>query len=151
MQERWLQLHLAFAPFGTLLVTWLLSLAVGAWQWGMRDNLELAGQLMPMGAACYAAVILVIERIGRMFWALAQREKDKEKWREEGREKGREEGREKGREEGREKGREDERTRIERELSEQGIEIPPEAIRIIRSSLPGSVRSGRTQGQPTDE
>ena len=81
---------------------------------------------MPMGAACYAAVILVIERAGRMFWALAQRQKDIDKWRKEG--------------------REDERTRIERELVEQGIEVPPEAIQIIRSSLAGSRQGRATQG-----
>ena len=85
---------------------------------------------MPMGAACYAAVILVIERAGRMFWALAQRQKDIDKWRKEGREAG----------------REDERTRIERELAEQGIEVPPEAIQIIRSSLAGSGQARDTQG-----
>ncbi len=89
---------------------------------------------MPMGAACYAAVILVIERAGRMFWALAQRQKDIDKWRKE------------GREEGWEEGREDERTRIERELVEQGIEVPPEAIQIIRSSLAGSGQGRDTQG-----
>ncbi len=81
---------------------------------------------MPMGAACYAAVILVIERAGRMFWALAQRQKDIDKWRKEGREEG--------------------RTRIERELVEQGIEVPPEAIQIIRSSLAGSGQGRATQG-----
>ena len=60
---------------------------------------------MPMGAACYAAVIVVIERTGRMFWALAQIKKDRERFREEGREEG----------------RENERARIERELPERGI------------------------------
>ena len=126
MQERWLRLHLAFAPFGTILVTWLLSLAVGAWQWNIRENLELAGQLMPMGAACYAAVILVIERLGRMFWTLAQIKKDRERFRREGLELG----------------REDERARIERDLAERGIEVPPEAIEIIRSPVNGLSRNG---------
>ena len=87
---------------------------------------------MPMGAACYAAAILVIERLGKMFWTLTQIEKDRERFRKEGREQ--------GREEGREEGREDERARIERELEEQGIALPPEAIQIIRSSLTDSAR-----------
>jgi len=150
VEERWFRLHLAFAPFGTILVTWLLSLGVGAWQWGIRDNLGLAGQLMPMGAACYAAAIVVIERTGRMFWAFTQIKKDRERFRreglelgrEEGLELGREEGLELGREEGLELGREDERTRIERELAERGIELSPEAIEIIRSPVNGSSRNG---------
>ncbi len=85
-----------------------------------------------------------------MFWALAQIKKDRERFREEGLELGREEGREQGREEGREQGREeglelgreDERTRIEQELAERGIEVPPEAIEIIRSPVNGSSRNG---------
>ena len=81
-----------------------------------------------------------------MFWALAQIKKDRERFRREGLELGREEGLELGREEGREEGlelgREDERTRIERELAERGIELSPEAIEIIRSPVNGSSRNG---------
>ena len=73
-----------------------------------------------------------------MFWALAQIKKDRERFRREGLELGREE----GREEGLELGREDERTRIERQLAERGIEVPPEAIEIIRSPVNGSGRNG---------
>lgn len=76
-----------------------------------------------------------------MFWALAQIKKDRERFRREGLELGREE----GLEEGFELGREDERTRIERELTERGIEIPPEAIEIIRSPVNGSSRNGDTK------
>ena len=61
-----------------------------------------------------------------MFWALAQIKKDRERFRREGREEG----------------REDERARIERELTEQGIEVSPEAIEIIRSPVNGSSRNG---------
>ena len=81
-----------------------------------------------------------------MFWALAQIKKDRERFRNEGLELGREEGLELGREEGREEGlelgRENERARIERELAERGIEVPPEAIEIIRAPLNGSNRNG---------
>lgn len=69
-----------------------------------------------------------------MFWALAQIKKDRERFRREGLEL--------GREEGLELGREDERTRIERELAERGIELSPEAIEIIRSPVNGSSRNG---------
>ena len=65
-----------------------------------------------------------------MFWAMAQIKKDRERFRREGLELGREQG------------REDERTRIERQLAERGIEIPPEAIEIIRSPVNGSSRNG---------
>ena len=83
-----------------------------------------------------------------IFWALAQRKKDKEKieaaaraagmaqgleegmaqGREEGMAQGREEGREEGMAQGREEGREEERDRIVREMSEHGIEVPPEIL-----------------------
>ena len=146
VQERWLRLHLAFAPYGSLLVTWLITLGVGAWQWNNRDNLAMAGQMIPLGATCYAGLIVLIERAARMFWALAQREKDRARWREEalkegreeGLEKGREKGLEEGREEGLEEGRENERTRIVRELAAQGIALPPEALDIIRSTHNGN-------------
>ena len=112
-----------------------------------------------MGAACYAALIVLIERSVKMFWALAQREKDRQRWREEalkegrevgremglemGLEMGREEGLEMGREEGREEGREDERSRIEKQLAAQGIAVPPEALEIIRSTHNGNGGSPR--------
>ena len=97
---------------------------------------------MPLGAACYAAAILVIERTAKMFWALAQREKERNKWREEalkeGLEQGLKQGTARGIEEGREIGREDERARIQRELAAEGIELPPEALKIIRSPHAGN-------------
>lgn len=80
-----------------------------------------------------------------MFWAMAQIKKDRERFRREGLELGREQGLELGREEGREEGRENERARIERELAERGIKIPPEAIEIIRSPVNGSSRNGGTR------
>ena len=96
-----------------------------------------------MGAACYAALIVLIERSVKMFWALAQREKDRQRWREEALKEGREVGLEMGREEGREEGREDERSRIERQLAAQGIAVPPEALEIIRSTHNGNGGSPR--------
>ena len=64
-----------------------------------------------------------------MFWAMAQIKKDRERFRREGLEEG----------------REGERARIERELAERGIVVPPEAIEIIRSPLNGSSRNGGAQ------
>ena len=122
LSENWLQLHLALVPLGTLAVTWLIWLSGGdGWLWwSSRDNSEQMGQIVPLGAVVYGSLIFAIERLGRMFWALAQREKDIER----GRQKGREEGIEKGKEEGIEKGREE----VIRELVEQGVDLPPEIL-----------------------
>ena len=78
-----------------------------------------------------------------MFWALAQREKDIER----GREKGREEGREKGREEGREE-RDKEIERSLQDLAKQGVEIPPEVIRVITGESLGSHGGAPLRGAP---
>ena len=66
-----------------------------------------------MGAVVYGSLIFVMERTGRMFWAIAQREKDIEKGREEGREQGREEGRDE----------------LLRDLLERNVDLPPEILR----------------------
>ena len=91
--EKWKTVHLALAPFGVILVTWLLTLSAGAWRWNNRDDLDLAGTLAPLAAAVYGAIVLTIEGGIRVFWALAQIEKDRKTFRAEGREEGREEGR----------------------------------------------------------
>ena len=75
------------------------------------------GQMTPLGAVVYGSLILVIETVGRMFWALAQREKDIEKGRIEGREEGRQLGRDEGREE------------LIRQLLQHNVDLPPEILR----------------------
>ena len=70
----------------------MLSPAVGVWRWNHRDDLEFAGRLTSLGAAAYGAAVLTIEGGIRMFWALAQIEKDRKTFREEGRVVGRAEG-----------------------------------------------------------
>ena len=59
-----------------------------------------------------------------IFWALAQRKKDREKIEAAARAAGMAE----GMAEGRAKGRAEERDRIVREMSEHGIEVPPEIL-----------------------
>lgn len=103
--EKWKAIHLAMVPFGVLISTWLLSLSAGAWRWHHRDALEFAGTITPLGAAVYGVAVLTIEGGFRMFWALAQIEKDRKTFREEGRREGRTEGRQEGRTEGRREGR----------------------------------------------
>ena len=122
-------------------MTWLLAFSVGAGQWWEdRDTLALTGQIVPLAGILYGSAIFVLERTVRMFWALAQRDKDIEKGREEGREAGLEEGREAGREAGLEAGREHERERIERLLRESGVEIPPDVAREISAKGTDRIR-----------
>ena len=115
LEQNWLQLHLALAPLGTLAVTWLIWLSGGdGWQWwSSRDSSGQMGQIVPLGAVVYGSLIFTIERLGRMFWALAQREKDIEKGRQQGIEKGRQEGRDE----------------VIRKLLEKRVEIPPEILK----------------------
>ena len=102
--ERWKTIHLAMAPFGVILATWLLTLSVNAWRWNHRDDLGFAGTLTPLGAAAYGAAVLTIEGGIRMFWALAQIEKDRKTFREEGRAEGEAAGRAEGEAVGRAEG-----------------------------------------------
>ena len=102
--ERWKTIHLAIAPFGVILATWLLTLSVNAWRWNHRDDLGFAGTLTPLGAAAYGEAVLTIEGGIRMFWALAQIEKDRKTFREEGRAEGEAAGRAEGEAVGRAEG-----------------------------------------------
>ena len=70
------------------------------------------GQIVPLGAVVYGSLIFAIERLGRMFWALAQRRKDIERGREEGRQEGRE--------------------RLIRQLVEQDVPLPPEILAEVK-------------------
>ena len=45
----------------------------------IERDLILAGQVAAFGAAVYGAAMFLVERISRMFWAWAQRDKDIEK------------------------------------------------------------------------
>ena len=118
LRDNWLKVHLAISPLGTFLVTWVLVATIGPGQWwDSGDSLGLTGQAVPLGGVLYGSGILVLEVLFRMLWALAQRQKDIEKWRKEGKEEGRKEGREEGREE------------TIRELLERGVDLPPEVLK----------------------
>ena len=102
---------MAFFPVGALVVTWLLTLPAGAWRWNNRADLDMAGTLSPLGAFAYGSLVFVVEWSVRMiFWALAQRKKDREKIKAEG--------------------RAEERERIVREMAKRGIEVPPEILAV---------------------
>ena len=81
VSRNWLSYHLAIVPIGTVVATTLLLLSTGSkWQWwSSGQDLILAGQVAPFGAAVYGAVVFLVEGISRMFWALTQRNKDIEK------------------------------------------------------------------------
>ena len=149
--ERWKAIHLAMAPFGVLLSTWLLSLAAGAWRWHHRDDLEFAGTITPLGAAVYGVAVLTIEGGFRMFWALAQIEKDRKAFREEGREEGRTEGRREGRTEGRQEGRTEGRQELAQQIRDaaagSGRLLPEEVDQILAQVFNGE--SGNHQSAAT--
>ena len=106
LRDNWLRLHLAISPLGTLGVTWLLVFSVGAGRWwDSRESLKLAGQAVPFGGIVYGSSILVLEVTVRMFWALAQRQRDIDKAKKEAREQ------------------------LIREMMESGVELPPEILK----------------------
>ena len=140
---------MAMAPFGVLISTWLLSLAAGAWRWHHRDDLEFGGTITPLGAAVYGVAVLTIEGGFRMFWALAQIEKDRKAFREEGRKEGRAEGRAEGRTEGRTEGRAEGRREGRTEGRQEGrTEGRQELARQIRDA---AVESGRLLPEEVDQ
>ena len=113
--SNWLRVYLAISPLGTLLVTWLLVYSAGSGRWwSSRENLELAGQTVPLGGVIYGSAILVLEVSARMLWTLATRRRDMEKSRKEGREEGREE--------------------TIQKLLERGIDLPPDVLKDIRDN-----------------
>ena len=160
--ERWKTIHLAMAPFGVILATWLLTLSVNAWRWNHRDDLGFAGTLTPLGAAAYGAAVLTIEGGIRMFWALAQIEKDRKTFREEGRVEGeaagRAEGEAVGRAEGeavgrakgeavgRAEGRQELAQQIRAAATQSGRLLPEEVDQILAQVFNGE--SGNHQSAP---
>lgn len=75
MRERqWLRRHAVAAPFGVFAATALLVIRSGQWAgWG---SLELAANLVDMGAVLYGMVAVLAERGDRMvFWALEERKR----------------------------------------------------------------------------
>ena len=139
--ERWKTIHLAIAPFGVILATWLLTLSVNAWRWNHRDDLGFAGTLTPLGAAAYGTAVLTIEGGIRMFWALAQIEKDRKTFREEGRVVGRAEGEAVGRAEGeavgRAEGRQELAQQIRNAATQSGRLLPEEVDQILAQVFNG--------------
>ena len=67
--------------------------------------MEQMGQMAPLGAAVYGSLILMIEGVVRMFWALSRIFKDIEKWRQEGRDE------------------------VIRKLLENKVDIPPDILK----------------------
>ena len=135
--ERWKTIHLAMAPFGVILATWLLTLSVGAWRWNHRDDLGFAGTLTPLGAAAYGAAVLTIEGGIRMFWALAQIEKDRKTFRAEGRAEGEAVGRAKGEAVGRAEGRQELAQQIRDAATQSGRLLPEEVDQILAQVFNG--------------
>ena len=73
-ERRWLRRHAVIAPFGIFAVTLLLVIRAGRWDgWG---SLELAANLVDLGAVLYGMVAVLVEGgIKMVFWALEERRK----------------------------------------------------------------------------
>ena len=73
-ERRWLRRHAVIAPFGIFAVTFLLVIRAGRWDgWG---SLELAANLVDLGAVLYGMVAVLVEGgIKMVFWALEERRK----------------------------------------------------------------------------
>lgn len=73
-ERRWLRRHAVIAPFGIFAATLLLAIRAGRWDgWG---SLELAANLVDLGAVLYGMVAVLVEGgIKMVFWALEERRK----------------------------------------------------------------------------
>lgn len=73
-ERQWLRRHAVAAPFGVFAATALLVIRSGQWAgWG---SLELAANLVELGAVLYGmAAVLVEGGIRMVFWALEERKR----------------------------------------------------------------------------
>ena len=73
-ERQWLRRHAIAAPFGVFAATALLVIRSGQWAgWG---SLELAANLVELGAVLYGMVAVLVEGGIRMvFWALEERKR----------------------------------------------------------------------------
>ena len=93
-EMRWPRRHLLAAPFGACGVTVLLTWLTTGSQGDLAANLEVAADMVDLGAAIYGMVAVTIEGgVRRMFWAWEKHQAVKESLREEGRQEGRKENR----------------------------------------------------------
>ena len=73
-ERQWLRRHAIVAPFGVFAATALLVIRSG--QWGGWGSLELAANLVELGAVLYGmAAVLVEGGIRMVFWALEERKR----------------------------------------------------------------------------
>ena len=73
-EKQWLRRHAIAAPFGVLAATALLVILPGHWDgWG---SLELAANLVYLGAVLYGmAAVLTEQGVRMVFWALEERKR----------------------------------------------------------------------------
>ena len=135
-EMRWPRRHALALPFGACGVTALLTYLTTGGQGDLAANLEVAAEMVDLGAAIYGMVAVTIEGgVRRMFWAWEKHQAVKESLREEGRVEGRQAGRLEGRVEGSKAGRKAERAamqaHLERVSRERGIPLaellPPQS------------------------
>ena len=89
-EMRWPRRHALALPFGACGVTALLTYLTTGGQGDLAANLEVAAEMVDLGAAIYGMVAVTIEGgVRRMFWAWEKHQAVKESLREEGRKENR--------------------------------------------------------------
>ena len=131
-EMRWPRRHALALPFGACGVTALLTWLTTGGQGDLAANLEVAAEMVDLGAAIYGMVAVTIEGgVRRMFWAWEKHQAVKESLREEGRQEGRQAGRVEGSKAGRKAERAAMQAHLEKVSKETGIPLtrllPPQS------------------------
>ncbi len=139
---KWAARHAVVAPWGILATTYVLTaLTQRPVVWTIWNDLNAMSAMVDLGLVVYAAEASLIERGVRMaFYAIEQRQKQREKIRKEAREQGLreglEEGRQKGLQEGIQEGRQKGRQEGIQEGRQKGLqEGRQEALREFAHSI----------------
>ncbi len=105
---KWAARHALFAPWGILAATCALAALAGSVRWNAWDSLISVSDMVDLGIVVYAAGASLAEVIIRMaFYAIEQRQKQREKIRKEAMEAGLQEGMQVGLQEGMQVGRQE--------------------------------------------
>ena len=106
LSENSLYRHLAFAPLGSISVTWiLLGFSDIGWNWWSGTGPVQAGQVVPLGTVVYGTLAVFADGVFKMiFFALAQRKNEIAKRHLEG------------------------RRQLLQELINKGIDLPPDLL-----------------------
>ena len=103
---KWAARHALFAPWGIVATTCVLVALTGSVGWKVWNNLTTISDMVDLGVVVYAAGASLVEvSIKMAFYAIEQRQKERERIRKEARQEGLHEGKQQGRREGRHEGK----------------------------------------------